>query len=1280
MSVHWSRAGALNGLTRIALAALVVSVFGCGSSSPSGAGLASTRSGVTAGFVSIVSQNSGKCLGASGGLAVQQTCTGALAQAWSLATVSGGYQIVSELDPTQCLNVPGDTTTEGVELAVTTCSTGAGTGDVWTTRTAGAYLNLVAADTQQCVDVAGWLTTDGAVIDQWPCNGQPNQGWTLQPVAPPADAAAEAAADAADAEAAPVSIVSQNSGKCLGASGGLAVQQTCTGAPGQGWSFAAVAGGYQIISALDPTQCLNVPGDSTTEGLQLAVGTCSSGAGTGDVWTTQTVGAYVNIVAADTQQCVDVAGWSTTDGAVIDQWPCNGQPNQGWTLQSPTSSADASVDGTVEAAGADATVIPADADADVGAASSVPVVSIVSQNSGKCLASSGGLAVQQTCTGAPAQEWSFTAVPGGYQITSALDPTQCLNVPGDSTTEGLDLAIATCSTGAGSGDVWTTQTAGAYVNIVAGDTKQCLDVGGWSIADGAAIDQWPCSGQPNQAWTLVTATGSADAAADGTQQVSAAPSGPPLAPSLVSLVSGNGGACLGIAGGLAVQQACTGAPAQQWSFSPASGGYTIASALDPAQCLTVPGDSIAVGIQLAVIPCGSGGGPGQVWSTTAAGASSAIGAAANIAIAAADTQQCIDVSGGSLAEGAVIDQAPCSGQPDQSWTIAPSVVTLVAQNSSLCLGIDGTAAVQQTCAGNTSQKWQFKSVSGGFQIVSLLQPTMCLNTASAPTTAGQPVSVTTCSSGGVPGEIWSASSTSSTTPLVATQSRFCLDVVGAQIIDGAGIDQYPCTGQPNQLWAIQPASNDPADLGAWTPIIPLPSIPVAAAMLPSGSLLTWASWEPDGYGSPDAPQTYVNVFDPQTLTATGSIVTQTSHDMFCPGTAMLADGRLLINGGGPDVANTSLYDSLAATWSADALMNQPRWYPVSVTLPDGRVFTLGGNRLSGLDGTGEIWTPGGAWQTVPGAVMDPILTADPTNRSQEHPRLFVAPNGLIFVPGPTPNMQFYDLADGGSIQSAGTRGDDTFSQNDVTVMFDVGKLLKAGGNTNYDGPGADVTPSSASAYVIDISGGGLPAVQKIAPLNHARAYASGVLLPDGQVLVFGGLDNGLAFSDVGAVLTPEVFDPVAQTWTDLLPMDVPRTYHSVALLMPDGRVFVGGGGLCGTGCNANHSDAQVYSPPYLFQGSRPQITSAPNAASYGSTIAVSTSGTVTGFSWIRMSAITHTVNTDQRWMAAPSTSTGAGGYSVSVPANANLAPPGYYMLFALNGTVPSVAAFVKVGP
>jgi len=393
---------------------------------------------------------------------------------------------------------------------------------------------------------------------------------------------------------------------------------------------------------------------------------------------------------------------------------------------------------------------------------------------------------------------------------------------------------------------------------------------------------------------------------------------------------------------------------------------------------------------------------------------------------------------------------------------------------------------------------------------------------------------------------------------------------------------------------------------------------------------------------------------------------------------------VLINGGGPVVANTSLYDSLAGTWATGALMNQVRWYAASVALPDGTVFTLGGNRLSGLSGTGEIWTPGGGWQTVPGAVMTPLLTSDTTNRSQEHPRLFVAPNGAVFVPGPTPNMQWYDLTDGGTITSAGTRGDDVFSQNDVTVMFDVGKLLKAGGNTNYGQANAATTLSSTNAYIIDINGGvGPAAVTKISPLTHARAYATGVVLPDGKVLVVGGLDNGQTFTDKGAVLTPELFDPATATWRDLQPMAVPRTYHSLALLMPDARIFVAGGGLCAaSGCSPSvqHPDAQIYSPPYLFQGGRPQITSAPSTASYGSSLAVSTMGTVTGFSWIRMSSVTHTVNTDQRWLAAPSTSNGGGAYSVTVPANANVAPPGYYMLFALNGSIPSVAQIIRIGP
>ena len=358
-------------------------------------------------------------------------------------------------------------------------------------------------------------------------------------------------------------------------------------------------------------------------------------------------------------------------------------------------------------------------------------------------------------------------------------------------------------------------------------------------------------------------------------------------------------------------------------------------------------------------------------------------------------------------------------------------------------------------------------------------------------------------------------------------------------------------------------------------------------------------------------------------------------------------------------------------------MAQPRWYNTSVTLPDGRVFTLGGNDRSGLDGRGEIWTPGVGWALVPGAVMTPLLTGAVINRAQEHPRLFVAPNGKLFVPGPTPNMQWYDLSGNGSIQSAGLRGNDGFSQNDATVMYDVGKILKAGGNPNYDRTGAEASPSSASTYVIDINTN-TASVHQAPSMAYGRAYASGVVLPNGEVLVVGGISSGKAFSDTGAIPIPEVFNPTTETWRSLASMGVPRTYHSVALLLADGRVFVGGGGLCGPCGGLNHPDAQLFSPPYLFAGPRPTIDVAPSSGSLGSTVNVVASGTVTGFNWIRTSSVTHTINTDQRFLPASSTVRANGSFDVTTPANANVGPPGYYMLFAMRGSVPSVAAIIRL--
>jgi galactose oxidase len=461
--------------------------------------------------------------------------------------------------------------------------------------------------------------------------------------------------------------------------------------------------------------------------------------------------------------------------------------------------------------------------------------------------------------------------------------------------------------------------------------------------------------------------------------------------------------------------------------------------------------------------------------------------------------------------------------------------------------------------------------------------------------------------------------------------------------------------------------------GQWSSKIPFPSVPVAAALLPNGKVLTWASWDRLTFGGANTDKTYTALFDPTTNQITESFVTNTGHDMFCPGTAMLADGRLLVNGGGPVVTSTSIFNASTNSWARSGDMAQQRWYNVSATLQNGDVFTLGGDVINGTDGRGERWN-GSTWRTLTNAVMTPLLTNEVENYAQRHPQFFLAPNGKLFVPGPTPNMQWYDVSANGVIQAAGQLGTE-FKGNGTFTMYDVGKLLVAGGNPIH---GSAQSPSIAKAYTIDINNNRVQAKQ-VPSMKYPRAYASSVIMPDGKVMIVGGIDNGLPFSDTGAILTPELYDPATNTWTLLAPMATPRTYHSVALLLPDGRVFAGGGGLCGD-CTVNHPDAEIFTPPYLLRGSRPQIFSAPGAIGYQQKFTVKGSNDITKFTLIRLSSVTHSVNTDQRFMKIPFTRKQTGSYRLDLDSTANITPPGYYMLFALNSQgVPSISKIIKVG-
>ena len=476
-----------------------------------------------------------------------------------------------------------------------------------------------------------------------------------------------------------------------------------------------------------------------------------------------------------------------------------------------------------------------------------------------------------------------------------------------------------------------------------------------------------------------------------------------------------------------------------------------------------------------------------------------------------------------------------------------------------------------------------------------------------------------------------------------------------------------------RLQASKPAQS------RWSGVTNLSIVPAAASNLPNGKVLFWSAEDRFSFTS-GGNRTYSTLFDPDNLTASERLVSETGHNMFCSGTTNLADGRLLVVGGSGE-SNTSLYDPASNTWSTAARLNIPRAYNANTLLADGSVLTLGGSWDGGVGGKhGEIWSATGGWRRLAGLPIDSMLSPDSgiTWVRDSHLWLIPAGNGKVFHAGPGQRMHWLDTRGQGAVEVVGQRGDDELSILGNTVMYDTGKVLKTGGAIHNDG-----ATSNKLSYVIDLNAG--VAVRKINPMAYARAFHNSVVLPNGQVVVLGGQTVAKAFSDTNSVLVPELFDPVTETFTPLPAMSVPRNYHSVALLLQDGRVLSSGGGLCGAGCAANHADVQILSPHYLFNpdgsdATRPVILGAPAQASYGSAMNVSTDSVVTAFSLVRLASTTHTVNNDQRRLALNFSNAGGNNYQVEVPSNPGWAIPGVYMLFAMNADgTPSVARMVTIG-
>ncbi|HSC49082.1 MAG TPA: galactose oxidase-like domain-containing protein, partial [Gaiellaceae bacterium] len=457
----------------------------------------------------------------------------------------------------------------------------------------------------------------------------------------------------------------------------------------------------------------------------------------------------------------------------------------------------------------------------------------------------------------------------------------------------------------------------------------------------------------------------------------------------------------------------------------------------------------------------------------------------------------------------------------------------------------------------------------------------------------------------------------------------------------------------------------PQDVGEWGPVVAWPVVGVHVALLPNGKVLAYDSIGDNATETyPVQDHTRATLWDPTTGSQT-PVDVDTGFNIFCSGLAHLPDGRMFMAGGNKDqqlngIVQTHLFDPVTNLWSLGPNMLGGRWYPTVTPLSNGEMLIT-----SGRVDTPEVRTVSGSLRALTSAVLGLPL----------YPWIDVAPNGRAFYSGPDQTLRALDTSGTGAWQAFGQR--DTINRDyGGHALYGVGKMLVAGGGA-----------STKDARVVDINGA-TPQVSATAPMAFGRRQFNLTVLADGSVLATGGNSSGASLVDLNAgVYAAEQWNPATGQWRTLASESVTRQYHSTALLLPDGRVLSSGGGICGTCDQVGYlaKNAQIFSPPYLFQADgtpapRPTIDSAPATTFYGAAMDIATGspGSISKVALVRLGAVTHSNNMEQRYIPLAFTA-GATSLTATAPANANIAPPGFYMLFVVDGNgVPSVARMVTL--
>jgi len=292
---------------------------------------------------------------------------------------------------------------------------------------------------------------------------------------------------------------------------------------------------------------------------------------------------------------------------------------------------------------------------------------------------------------------------------------------------------------------------------------------------------------------------------------------------------------------------------------------------------------------------------------------------------------------------------------------------------------------------------------------------------------------------------------------------------------------------------------------------------------------------------------------------------------------------------------------------------------------------------------------------------------------------------------------------------SGMRGS-TFSamlplRPDTSGGYHEAEFLTAGGVPTYvtvGSPGGYLPISSSRIDTVEVNNDEMSYSSRLTgPLNEPRWYSYSVVMPDDSVMIFsGGNRDGVVLPGLeGAYRKAERFDPETETWQVMASAHRKRTYHNTALLMPDGRILVGGHSPINTAYASNINfdsigiadyqsrdpSFEIYTPPYAMRDDRPVIEDAPTTLeTNGDAFTMTVSNPdVDQVMLLRRTATTHLVDGDQRAVMLPIASRSGKQLSVQMTRNPAVVPGGQYMLFASytaedGSRVPSVSTPVSV--